>query len=340
MKYETFKQEVDNLLLKSDIYKNKGTKKYENEIHIFLSYIEEKGLEDKIYVLTKENIDDYFIFCIENNKLNSKNTLNTHISALKCLLDHMITEKFKYDELLGYISTQDFKAKIAKKLNDAKSKDLILDDTLKKTLILLDTYIENNEFDKLGSDTQKDKYLKVLFARIYIKLNIIIPLKVSEMIELSFEDFSESFRKIKINDIIIKIPNSLRRDIEFTLNFIKTRYNKNINNNYSFFQYITSPLSDELSTSCISQWFYTVFNTLEIDELLENCKSRCFTVEKFKKTAISSLINNDIKNIVYLSQLTGLSLETLKTECLNEWENDMSHMLNSEICKTEFYSYI
>lgn len=162
--YDNIKKELEKLISSSKSYKR--TNRYKNEINIFLRYLEENHLEDRVLILKEIDIENYFTYCQRKNKLGSKSTLDTHISALKNILEYLIEKNYPYSDLLGYISTKDFRRSISSKLKEKKSKEFISVDDLKDILITLDLYIEKDR--SFVQNKKNDKIWKIIFSRIYI----------------------------------------------------------------------------------------------------------------------------------------------------------------------------
>lgn len=177
------------------------------------------------------------------------------------------------------------------------------------------------------------------FTYLY-KLNLLLPLKINQMLEITFDMFENDFRGINYKDYLIKIPNSLRLNIIEAIDSIGEKYS---NSDY-FFDYISKPLKKELDSAVLSSWFYTVFNSVGLKRLLPkknpNAKkaSYSYPVEKIKKTAIWLLLNKGL-NILYLSELTDLSLEILAGDYIFD-KNEASKTINSKLICNEYYEYI
>lgn len=338
--YNNLKKELEELISSSRSYKH--TNKYKNEINIFLRYLEESKLEDKILVLKDIDIVNYFTYCQNKNKLGSKSTLDTHISALKCILEHLIEKNYPYAELLGYISNRDFRRSISSNLREIKSKKIISTIELRNILNALDTYIIDNKLLIDDKDTINEIFWKVGFVQVYIKINLIIPLKINQMLEITFDMFEDDFRAINYKDYIIKIPNSLRLNIIDILDIIGNNYSIN---DY-FFDYISKPLKTSLDTGVLSRWFYAAFNAVGLKRLLPkknpNAKKQSYTypVEKIKKTAIWMLLNQGL-NILYLSEITELSVEILAGDYVFDFDkNEASKMINEKLVCNDYYEYL
>ena len=334
--YNNLKKELKELISSSKSYKH--TNKYKNEINIFLKYLEDNNLEDKILVLKDIDIVNYFAYCQNNYKLGSKSTLDTHISALKCILEYMIEKNYPYAELLGYISNREFRRAISSNLREIKSKEVISIDELRNVLNTLDKYIVDKKINSMFDEI----FWKTSFVQVYIKINLLVPLKINQMLEITFDMFENDFRAINYKDYIIKIPNSLRLNIISILKSIDSKYSVN---DY-FFSYISKPLNSMIDSSTLSRWFYTAFNEVGLKNFLPEKniyakkKSYTYPVEKFKKTAIWMLLNKGF-NILYLSEITELSVEILAGDYLFDFDkNEASKIINEKLVCNNYYEYL
>ncbi|MEW9702950.1 hypothetical protein [Paenibacillus sp. SI8] len=321
---------VEDLILEMKEYKNK--RKYDNEIATFMNYLLKRNLMKSILLLTRNDIDEYFLDCKVNNKINSTSSLNTHISALKCLFDCLIKHNYYFDDKLGYVTSKGFKTKIAKHLINSKVKEIITSDDLAVILKKIDIALDLNN---------NNKNSKLLFVKLYLKLNFLIPLKVTEMLSIQFDKFHEEFRQVRVNDITIIIPNSLRLEIIKSLNNIYHVTGHSYDPSDSFFNYIASPIERKnvTDTGDVSRWFYSVFNAVGLVDFIKDSKKGTFAVERIKKSIIYSLITQGC-NILYLSFLTGLTIDSLINEYSINDLDEISESINISLFRTNYYSYL
>ncbi len=74
----------------------------------------------------------------------------------------------------------------------------------------LETYLLENSNNVNASTNVRKRYLKCLLADLYIRLNLLVPIKPSEMIELLLPNFIEgSNSSLVYNDVNIPIPKSV-----------------------------------------------------------------------------------------------------------------------------------
>lgn len=306
---ERFQGLVDELLQEST--------KYENEIKNFQQFLKDRMLEEKVFDLNVNHIDEYFKYSYDT-KIGAVPTLTTHISALKSLFNHLIVNDIGYfKSLYGYIDTAGFKEKLSENLEKSFKKSVIDSTLLKSTLHKMDTYILKNINRDFPNSLSKKRFFEVLISRIYAKLSLIIPLKPKEMLEIRLNDILDGHtRIIEHNGITIKIPNKLRNDIIETIIFAKKQYAKAYSEKDKLFHFLYSAIGKrKIATSTISDSFEKTYILLGIEEMLKKRVGGkrdkfIYPPESYKITAILNMLNNGT-NIVYLKKLTGLDMSAL-----------------------------
>lgn len=330
----------------SEILKENNT--YKNEIGNFMDYLKDRLLEDKVFNLNQNHIDDYFIYSYDT-KIGAVQTLTTHISALKFLFDELIKRQYDFKLLYAYIDTADFKERLSENLDESFKKSILDNTLLTSTLYKMDTYVKNNIYMSFKNPTGKKKFFEIMVARIYAKLSLILPLKPNEMLELKVNNIEdEDTRIIEHNDIVIKLPNNVRNQIIETLDYAKRVFNKTYSENDKLFHFLYSVLDKEASTSLISESFIKTYTKLKITEMLKQQPvgkklKYVYPPESYKITAILSMLNNGT-NIVYLKKLTGLETDALLSNynISRELENKImaSININNGIVNSDYYTYL
>ncbi len=298
-----FEKDIRNLIIESKKYKRQT--KYENELDAFLVYLRKNNVDDRILKLSTEDIDDYLLDCINISKITTKGTLETHIAALKYAFQYLIKLNYRYDDLLGYLFGADIKNKNYEILDDIAPKEIISLEKIHGILDYLNNYLDNEQGSK--------HYAKIQVVSIYIKLNILLPLKPSGMFDLCFSNFDKDFKTITYNHCIISIPRSLGNEIKkVILNMTSKHAQDDL-----FFKAISQ---NDINTAKLSNWFSSVLSYIGIDpstNLPRGAKLKrdgySYPVESIKTSVIYHMINHGA-NILFLSYLTGLSLETLNNE--------------------------
>ncbi|EGT0692696.1 hypothetical protein LI058_05205 [Clostridium perfringens] len=324
-------------------------KSYENEINIFLNYLKLNLLEDKVFKLTTTNIDDYFEYAIRGDKIGSISTSIAHINALKTLINKLDKLGYNNHALLGYLESDEFKSQIKSKLSLNVEKEIISVPLIQSTLVKIDNYIKENYIKKNLSTNKKKNLSKIMVASLYIKLSLVIPIKVSEMLDLKIGNIrSSQFRAISYNGVIIKITNNLRKQIIKTVEYFEEEYMQKYNQDDKLFEFLISKYSKVVTTTNINNALLSTYRKLKIDELLKRKKvgvkeMSIFTPESYKKSAIYYMLRNGV-NVVYLKKLTGLDISTLIGD-FNLEENItiddvISVDINKALITTDYYTYL
>lgn len=201
----------------------------------------------------------------------------------------------------------------------------------------LDSYFEHVVFDELTKSNEIKKYYKFLVLRIFIKLTLIAPAKKSVLYSLMLSDFSSDLRTVRINSVIIKIPNGLRRDIKFSIKFIETNLNKKLelNDNLIGFLYPTKFNLERLNE------FFCVFLKEQPNIVEVIPSSNTFELEGIMNTALLGLIKNNV-NPALISKISGVTISRLEKKFYNNGflTANSDEVINNEISKNSYYQYI
>ena len=178
--------------------------KYELQLRHFMEFLSDKEMEDRAFNLYPKDIDEFFKESFKD-KIGTEAQVNSHMSALGSLFDYLISKEYKFSELSGYIKSPEFRRKMFQQVDKTENKTILSKESLRNILVLIDNYLQDNTSNK------KQKYYEILIARIFIKLSLILPLRVSQMLNISIGDIHDNnMRYLVYNDIQIKLPNSLR----------------------------------------------------------------------------------------------------------------------------------
>lgn len=335
--------EIFNSFVKEFLHKDST---YKQQIENFQAYLKKYNLEDRVFNLYETNIDDFFEYAFEQN-IGTDAQLTSHIAALKALFGFLIDKKQKFSDLNGYISTPSFKGKYLERVDRSFSKKFLPMTLVNKVLFTLDTYIESNKggnFKKLHDETL---YLDVLIARLFIKLSLILPLKTTQLLEIALGDVrGDSFRFLLYNSVMIKLPNNLRKDILFTIEYVEKKYGNIYTADDKIFEYLYAAGNKKGQREGINNTLPRVYEHLGLDEMLEMVctgkKNRyLYPAESYKKTAIYNMLVNGA-NIVYLVKLTGLDMQTLLSDFEYDSLNsrDVDSNLNNSLLSCDYYEYL
>lgn len=332
-----------NMLVKDFL---KADNKYKLQIENFQNYLVKYKLTDRVFNLYESNIDDFFEYAIEKN-IGTKSQLVSHIAALKSLFNYLIDNNLKYSDLNGYISNPAFKEKYSHKVDEVCNKDILPIEMINRILKSMDSSISDKENRDFRNKSEEAAYLHLLIARLFIKISLLLPLKTSQILEIQLGDvYKDDWREIIWNEVKVKVPNNLRKDILFTLEYVQTKFEKKYTEKDKIFELLYSCEGKKISTDSINMTFPRVYKRLRLTEMLETTlkgkkNSYRYPAESYKKTAITNMLSNGV-NIVYLTKLTGLDAQALLVDFdygnLNDW--DVSRNINNSLLACGYYEYL
>ncbi len=294
---------------------------YTNHCEKFLHYIKSIKKDDRPNEINKNDIIGSVKYYNEQGKINTVSTMSIHLEAIKAFYDKVNREGKTnniFNTIVGY---DQFKEDIILKFNlsDTQEREYLPDNIVIKLL----EYFEEN-YDNTDIDFQ--------MIKLYSKLTLIAPVKRQVISELKFSDFNDDFRVMTINGVDIEIPNSLRRDILFSLNLSK----KEIKKDTRLFEHI---YDRTYTHNVFNKPLYKVLEAIEYD--VPKNKSKTFSVEKLMNTAIVSMIRNNT-NPVLIAKINNSSLGTIgnKIKKYGVEVDFYSKLINNSISMSKYYKYI
>jgi len=309
---------------------------YVNHINKFKDYIKSVNKQDSILDINYNDLDKSVGY---QNKLGNINTINSmmnHIECIKSFFTFLQKKRVHQNVFRDIPDYSEFKDNIAKKYNlteeinrDALPLDILID--------LLKSFETDKRFYMDDGGISNSQTLLKLF----IKINLIAPAKKNVICNLKFSDFIDDFRRVYINSVLIKIPNSLRRDILLVLNCAKIQRNSAYADDDLFFNYICTHIKFQNTTLNTALYFalkYIGYNDLDKNK----CESsRTFSIECIMNTALVELIENNT-NPFLIAKINGTSLKSLqlKMEQLGVQVKNQNDLINNYIAKSDYYQYI
>lgn len=319
---------------------------YELAIKTFRKYLKSHGMSERVFDIKGSEIDDYIDYLIDTCA-GYEQTINTYITALRQLYEYLIDKNLPLRDMYGYINTTQFKEKHKAKLVKGNKKEYMKLELINEILQKVDEFLEENLPIEIKEINRRKRVLNALIARLYIKTSLILPLKTSEIIEKQYIFLED--RVLKYNDITIKMPNSYRKQLIESINYIERVYNIPYSKEQQIFDYLYSGLGKKATTSYISSSLVMTYDELEIYEMLMKKEGSgkknpyVYQPESFKMTAIFNMLQSGT-NILYVKKLTGLDIKTiLEGYDINEVTKDTekaSEHINMSISNTNYYSYL
>ncbi len=336
--YERFNVLVEEFLKSDDRYKK--------QIERFRNYLEEYNLTEKVFNLYDFNMDEFFEYAIKRS-IGTESQLVSHIAALKALFNFFIDNNLKFSDLNGHINNPAFKERYKEKVDKVRNKGVLSIEMINKVLHTIDLYTEEHKNTTFKKKKDETVFYDILIVRLFVKISILIPLKTTQILELIIGDvFNKNWRSIVYNNVEIKVPNNLRKDIINTLNYVINKYGIEYNPQESLFGFLYCCIGKKNNTDNINSSFPRVYNALGLNEMLETVlrgkkTTFLYPAESYKKTAIVNMICNGV-NVVYLTKLTGLDIKTVLADLdYDELVNgDVNRNINNSLIACGYYEYI
>lgn len=319
---------------------------YKKQIENFQEFLKEYNLEDRVFNLYETNIDEFFEYALRKN-IGTESPLTSHIAALKGLFGFLIANNLKFAELNGYIGSSTFRNKFFEKVEKTTSKNVLSNELLRKILCTIDEFIDEHRDGGFKNQTEEDTYFDAIIAQLFIKISLLIPLQTTQVLELELGDVKNSkFRNVIYNDIVIKVPNNLRKDIIYAVDYAEQKYGKMYKTTDKIFEYLYLCADKKGKREGINGTLPKIYKKLGLYEMLEKKSGGkrdkfLYPAGSYKKTAIFNMLSNGV-NIVYLIKLTGLDAQTL----LNEFDYgslndiDVAININNSLLACDYYEYL
>lgn len=320
-------------------FKDKGYT-YENHVNKFIIYL--KNVAKKANTpnnIDLEDVSDCIGYYVEKGAISSVSSMELHLESLKSFYDFLLKEgKSKY--IFSQMNYEDYKKSLTEKyqLTLREERGSFSLETIKDILTKLDEYLQCDS----NINQEYSKYLRLAILNLFIKFTLIAPAKRNVICSIKYNDFSENFRSIIINDIEILIPNSLRHDLMKILSIVKSN-NDEIKGNDNIFIYIGGNKFDPES---LNRWFYSFLKEFKVLEILDiNKKATTYPTENIVNTVIRNLVINKA-NLSYISKISGVKISTLETKyykdifSYNLQQPSVNELINWEISKNGYYPYI
>lgn len=315
----------------------KEDSKYSNHILKFIKYIEVKGKGDTPIVISKDDVDGSIGFYHEKGKINKYSSMENHIEGVKSFYKFLVRKKYAQDIFSSIYDYQGWKEHISTKykLNETEEREYFNEDIIVEILSYLDDYFDNTDYNNLSGVRKKERYIKNLATRIFIKIMLIAPAKRNVIFNLNIDSFKEDFRCVAVNEVNIAITNSLRRDIKHALKMSKLIHNKNYKNHDSLFMYI---IGKTFKAEKFNEWFCYVLKQIGFD--IPKDKDT-YSVEVIGNTTVYNMVKN-LTNPAIISKVSDISLSRLEKKYYNtnNVDNLIDKKINMELSKISYYQYI
>lgn len=326
--------------------------KYSNHVNKFVSYLNLSTVNkcNTPAHITIEDIDNCIGHYNKIGKISYITTMANHLEAIKAFYTYMIRMGYINLDVFQSVDYANFKDRLTVKysLKSPREREYFADEIVCEILDCIDNYFCTTNYIKL-SEKKRIQYLNRISLRLFIKLGLIAPAKKNVILKVKIKDFYNDFRLLTINDVKIRIPNSLRNNIISALNFRKEISSVNYEDNTLLFNYLVYGETENTSKrhkytldTKFNEWFCLFLKQYDILDIPP--EKRTYSVETIMNTTMYNLVKNGA-NPYYISQISGITIGTLENkyyrekECIN-YRIDVDKEINFEIAKSDYYNYI
>ena len=302
---------------------NKPDYMYRNHASQFVNYIENiEHLEDRIVDIHSIHLKNSVLYYNKEEVIGTATTLENYLNALKSFFIYLkkvgMAENI-FNEIADYNA---FKEEI--------KRECILNPTIQRSY--LDKDVVKLLCDYFNDVKSKHKNMKMM--EFFFKITLLAPAKRNVIANLKISDFSERFKTVTVNDVIVKLPRALSNSICDALQ--EAKY---------------SPKNDDLFFALFfsgASYNDNVFNTpfyyaLREIGCISSKKKPSASVESIQNTGIVSLAEKGA-SLQIISHISGLNkssiLDKLENFGIKNYEDDdeiISELYNSEIVKVDYY---
>lgn len=313
------------------------TPKYSNHVKKFIKYIDSIKKGDSPINITKQDVIDSVEYYNSTYEINTITSMENHIEGIKAFYKYLLKLNRSEDIFADIYDYSGWKKFIANKYNlkEVVERDYLSNEIIIKVLVYLDEYFKKTNYSSLNSTRSKERYVKNLGLRIFIKLMLIAPAKRNKIFGLTFKQFSNDFRQVVVNNVVIKLTNSLHNDIKFAIEFSENITSIKYREDSNIFQYI-------ISNKCRAENFNSYFKYVLVEIGFDiPPKQKTYSVEVIGNTGIINMVKNGT-NPVIITKISGISLARLEQKYYKDKTIDkyVNSNINQELSKMEYYNYI
>lgn len=328
---------------KTEYFKSVG-EKYSNHVNKFVEYLKDINKSDTPNKIDLEDVRKCIKTYRDEGSIKSISSMALHLESLKSFYDYLLrTGKSK--DIFSQMDYSEFKNELSKEFNlvEKVEREILSIETIKDILDKLDEYLYKDYYELKGKNNISKKYIHTITLNLFVKITLIAPAKRKIIGNIKYGDFKQKLRQVTVNGVDISIPNSLRRDLIYSINLIKDETNKSIKNDDNIFKYIAG---ENFKEENINTWLYNFIKENKIKDIYKENELRgTFPIESIMKTAISNLVEGQA-NLAYISKISGIKIARLEKtyyDSIFNYENkklSIGKAIDFEIRKSEYYTYI
>lgn len=233
---------------------------------------------------------------------------------------------------------QDFKDHITKQyiLENPKNREYWVESELIDILEGLDEYFERTNLLELSKVNERKKYYKFLVLRLFIKLTLVAPTKKSVICSLKKCDFTNDFRFLRVNDVTVRIPTGLTRDIKNSIRVAEQTKQRVINDNEPILEFV---YNDDFRIESLNEFFcgfLKAFNLFKIPDYISS-----FSVEIIMDSALYEMVQGGV-NPALIAKINGTKISSPERKFYSNGIpiDNSDELINHEIAKNKYYNYI
>lgn len=301
---------------------------YSNHTSQFVKYIENiEHLENRIVDIKSTHIKQSVIYYNEKGVIGTETTLDNYLNALKSF--------FSYLKKVGMAENI---------FNEIADYD-VFRDKIKQLCTLKPTnqrgYIDKNIIEDLFAyfNNSQSKYANMKMMEFYFKITLLAPAKRKVIANLKISDFSENFKSVTVNNVVVKLPRALSNSICDELE--KIGYILNADDLFFsiFFR------GDSYSDTVFNPPFYYALKEIGY---IKPRKIPSYPVEDIQNTGIVNLTNNGT-SLQLISRISGLDKTSLVKKLekfgvkgyVDDEDNEtVNKLYNSQIAQVFYYQDI
>ncbi|MGO0059764.1 integrase [Brevibacillus fluminis] len=298
---------------------------YKNHITKFIDYIIHIGKANRPVSITLEDVIDCVGFYNKLGKINTIKSMESHLESVKAFYKFLVEKDYATDIFSKISSYQDFKELIIDKysLKTVKEREWLDELIVVEILEKLDLYFDSHSINQNKRSHEYKRFFKYLALRIFIKLTLIAPAKRSVICSLKKSDFTDDFRSVIINGVLIKVPTGLYRDITGTLALVEQENKRQFRDCDFLFNVISG---ESFRGENLNDWFCSFLKHYEIIEIED--EKTTYPVEVIMNSAIYQLVRNGT-NPAFISVINGTTLSAIEKKFYNN--NFLKHIIDIDI---------
>ena len=317
----------------------KEENRYRNHVVKYINYITSISKADKPTNITIEDVVGSIGYYNHLGKINTEKSMENHLESVKAFYKYLVGKSYTLDVFSSISDYQEFKARIIEQFNlkEVKERESFEDGIIREILERLDYYFETNLLKDLKSINVTKRFFHYLVLRIFIKLTLVAPAKKGVICNLKKCDFDSDFRSLSVNGVNIVIPNSLRRDLRNSIEYVKEFKSRGLSDEDYLFKFLDE---DNFQNTDLNAWFCNFLKEYDIIDIPE--EKSTYSVEAIMNTAIYNMVRNSV-NPALIARINGTSISNLEKKYYKSelgQIDDIDKLINYAISKNDYYSYI